>query len=455
MAEKKKQPWSAQVQDQSNAYADTLQNNASQLADITAQAGQAQLENVAAAQDAQQKANQSAMELYQQRMNEGYTSFADIIGARERQMQQEQEEAAQRVAADNRAARWTGLTEMAASIANLVGVGAGNAVSQQYKSYSQDWMRKADQDAREHRMRMDNLRARQEALQQQLIQMKMGDAGTALQNAQKAADQAYQNALQRESLRYNNTINPAQLRAQGVEKAEAARLQGLQSAASLGMNEASLAQRKAEHAATMASKGFNPNGTVNEGYMKKIADATRKVSGSGSGSTSGNLYDFVVNGTNYRTRMSKETYEAGIRRESKALKEDILRNAGFEGTEGAGIEQRWKEFTEAVSGNYATKKDRRAAKKSGDLDKYKDFASVVAALNEDRAELAESANEVIQHYVEKNKDSLDNFNARMIILAGDAAGIIPGDTGAGDDGGAGDVTADVNNIFGITPKKEE
>lgn len=445
MAEKKKQPWSTQVMDANNAYADTIEQNANNLAAATQAAGQAQMDELAAAQAAQQQANQTAMDTYRQRMEEGHTSFADIIGARERQMQQEQEEAQQRVAADNRAARWTGLTEMASSIANLVGVGAGNAVSQQYKSYSQDWMKKADQDVREHRMRMDNLRARQDALKQQLAQLRMGDAGTALQNAQRMADQAYQNSLQLGQMRYNNAVNPATLRAQGLEKGAAARVQGVQSAASVGMNEASLAQRQAEHAASMASKGFNADGTVNEGYMKKIADATRKASGSGSGSGSGNLYDFVVGGNHYRTKMTKETYEAGIRREREALKKDVLKNAGFEGS--------WEEFTNAVSGNYATKKDRKAAKKSGELDKYNDFASIVTALNEDRPGLEESTNKVIQSYIENNNNSLDNFNAAMILLAGDASGIDLDGNGAGAESKEGD-DDEYSKYFGGGSKEE-
>ena len=409
MAEEKKKSWSGQVQDQSNAYADALQSNANQLADITAAAGQAQLENIAAAQDAQQKANQSAMELYQQRMNEGYTSFADIIGAREREMQQEQAEAERRIAADNRAARWTGLTELAASVANLVGVGGYNAVSQQYKSYSQDWMKKADQDMRENRMRMDNLRARQDALKQQLIQMKMGNAGQALQNAQRMADQAYQNALQREQLRYGNTINPAQIRTQGAEKAEAARLQGLQSAASLGMNEASLAQRRAEHAATMASKGFNPDGTVNEGYMKNVAAATRKASGSSS--SSGTPIDFVVNGKHYTVNMGKEAYDTGIRRGREEIRKDVMARAGFNGD--------WSEFEKLATGGGLRGKEKRAARKSGDLDKYSEYADIVSALS-GYGDI-DPNNGVIKDYIESHKSDMNNFNIYMISVAGNAA----------------------------------
>lgn len=102
--------------------------------------------------DAQESTRQSARDILQ--------GMYDLIKDREKEYGDIEK-------ANDRAATWTGLTELAASVANLVGVGQGNAVSQQYHSFSQDWMRKADADIKEHRSKMDDLRNRQRAIRQQ------------------------------------------------------------------------------------------------------------------------------------------------------------------------------------------------------------------------------------------------------------------------------------------------
>jgi len=88
-------------------------------------------------------------------------SFLDYVQGIKDDYERERAEGQARVDEAKRAARWAGATELASSIANLIAVGNHNAVSQQYKNFSQDWMRKADQEAREHRNRINDLRARQ------------------------------------------------------------------------------------------------------------------------------------------------------------------------------------------------------------------------------------------------------------------------------------------------------
>ena len=149
--------------------ADALTGAAEQYAADTEQANNAYLQGL-----------NDAQKLYQQRMNEGYTQFADIIAGSQRDAQAELAEERQEIANKQKAARWTGAAELAASVANMIGVGGFNAANQQYKTYSQDWMRQADADMRAHRAKVGNLRERQRAMQQQLLQLRMNDAGQSL-----------------------------------------------------------------------------------------------------------------------------------------------------------------------------------------------------------------------------------------------------------------------------------
>ena len=99
-------------------------------------------------------------------------TFAEWALAQKKDDEKAIKDSEEQVNADLRASKWTGLTELAASIANLIGVGEGNAVSQQYKPYSQDWMKKADQDMREHRSRIENLRQRQRDTELKMQQLR-------------------------------------------------------------------------------------------------------------------------------------------------------------------------------------------------------------------------------------------------------------------------------------------
>ena len=217
--------------------ANVLRQQGEQTAQALESAGNQQLADLASAQAAQQQAYNDAQKMYQDQMNKGYNSFSDIISGYRQQGEQEAAEMQQQINRDQQAARWTGATEMAASIANLIGVGAANASNQQYKTYSQDWMKKADADVRERRSRMDNLRERQRAMEQQLLQLKMGNAGQALSQAQRMADQQLQNRSTLSQLRYNASIAPMQARQQAVKEAGQTQLQGVNHAASAYLQE--------------------------------------------------------------------------------------------------------------------------------------------------------------------------------------------------------------------------
>lgn len=360
--------YSDEFKKKNKALADQTIQSSEAVAQALEQAGQQQLAEMDTAQNERLKAQNAAQQLYQQRMNEGYTAFADIIADNNRRIAEADQEAQQRIAADQKAAKWTGATELAAAIANLVGVGAGNAVSQQYRSHTQDWIQKADADRREHQNRVDNLRDRQRALQQQLAQLKMGDAGQALQLARQQADQNYKDRMDRSQVATNTILQPAQQRAQGAVQAATVENQGALQGAQLDL------QRRSQDLQAARS--------------------------SGSGSGSGTPYEFVVDGRRIPVKMAKETYDSGVRRGREEIRKDIMAEAGWDGD--------WNGFVEQTTAG------RKKRKKSGGAD-YSGYADIVNALN-GSGEIDEN-NEAIKDYIESHKSQMNNFNRYMIGLA--------------------------------------
>ena len=71
-------------------------------------------------------------------------TFSDILNAYREDYDRELRESQNTQKAYLRAARWSGATELAASLANMFAVGEGGAVSQVYQPVSQNWMQKAE-----------------------------------------------------------------------------------------------------------------------------------------------------------------------------------------------------------------------------------------------------------------------------------------------------------------------
>ena len=253
--------------------AQSLEQAGQNAADALTSAGQQYAADLNAANQARQDAYNAAQQAYQQRMNEGYTQFADIIaGERRRADLAEQEALAQR-AAEQRAARWTGAGELAASVANMIAVGGFNASNQQYKSYSQDWMKQADENWRLNRARIDNMRDRQRALQQQLVQMRMGDAGQALNMATRQADAGYQHGTTAAQTRYQTSSAPVNIQMQAARDAGSDRTQGAMAGINAALQDEHVKQGWARINAeqdktktTMLTAGFVPDSSVPGGY---------------------------------------------------------------------------------------------------------------------------------------------------------------------------------------------
>jgi len=415
---KKKQ--SENIQNAYDAYASEVQNTGQDLVNGMTAAGQQQIADMEAANQAYNDANAQAMEANRLQSGAAIQSFADMVEGYAKNIRQAEDESAAQVAADQKAARWTGATELASSIANLIAVGGHNAVSQQYRPYSQDWMRKADQDARLNRMRIDNLRERQRAMQGQLANMKLNDAAKALELARADAKAKYDQGLAMAGARYNTTINPLTQAAKNAEAVGKINAQGAAQTADVALGEQRIAQSAAQHAASMRARGLNPDGSINEEAMGKLiaAEQAKKTSksGSGSGSGSGNAYNVQFDGQNVTLRMNKETREQSIRDGKEEFLRDVMAMAGFKGTP--------EEFIRSV--NEDTIKEnyvKNGKTKSRNVDNpNKEYRSIVNAItnadgDEDAAK--DAANKINQFY-EMHRSQMNNVNRRLFTVANGA-----------------------------------
>ena len=406
MAKKKQSQNAENVQNAYDAYQSEVQQAGQNVVEGMQTAGAQQLADLEAANNAYNEANNAAIEANRQQSNAAIGSFADMVNQYAENIRRAEDEGAAQVAASQRAARWAGATELASSIANLVAVGGHNAVSQQYRPFSQDWMRKADQDARMNRMRIDNLRERQRAMQGQLANLRLNDAARALELAREQAKTNYQQGLTMAETRYNTTINPLN---QAARNAEAVGKIGVQAASDvastaqrdrqLDQSAASLAQRQREHNAEMMAKGYNPDGTINEEAMSKIVKASQAAKGSGSGKNSGNSYDVTVDGNRYTIDMADKTFNAAIEFGNADLKKDIVKMSGAND---------WNDLKNRIE-------------KKGDLQDYAQIVKAIEAGGEDNVE-------TIRTFISNNRDDLNEFNSHLIRVAN--SGRLTGTTGA-------------------------
>lgn len=299
-------------------------------------AGQQYQQSLDAANQARTEAYNQAQQIYKQRMDEGYTQFADIIAGEQKRAEQAEQEAIEQYNAERKAARWTGATELAASLANMIAVGGHNAVSQQYHSYSQDWMKKADENWRQNRARYDNLRDRQRALQQQLIQLRMGDAGTALNMATRQADQAYQHGAQSAQVGYQTATAPLNVKMQTAKEAGAARTQGVVTGINVDLHERQLAEQAAARRESAAARRENAAITAAHYGLKRNADgsyspdpnspvtqaALRAGSGGGGGASRNTLYYYDANGQLTPVYMTATEYDKFVEQSYASVKDN-------------------------------------------------------------------------------------------------------------------------------------
>jgi len=275
-------PLSTQYLNATDEEKKRMLQDAEARAAATEQANQAYIGNLETAQDANNAAYDQATKNYNDLMAKYNNDFAAMVQGESDRIRQEREEAKTMIQADQKAAQWSGLTELASSVANMIGVGSFNAVSQQYKNYSQDWMQKADRDLREHRMRMDNVRARQNALKQQQLNLQIGQAGQALAREQERIKQQYNDRMALAEAERTAALQPMEIRSKAANEAGELGLKGMQTAAGIKAQEQSTAQgwareRRMQNEADFEklAKGFVPDGKG--GYKYDIETASKKL----------------------------------------------------------------------------------------------------------------------------------------------------------------------------------
>ena len=276
---------------------------AEQSAQIALEGSQAVADAQAAAEAQRQADTAAAQEalnarynaIQSQYANGGSNYFADVAQSYNDELRRAEKEAEAETKANNAAARWTGLGELAASIVNMVGVGSYNSANQQYHSFSQDWMKKADADLRAQRQRVANLRERQRGMQAHIAQLKMADARQNQAAALAQADADYKARMNEIAAQYKGSVAPVLTEQEGRLKAadilqKDADVAARNELTRRGQNiqaqshRDSLAQRDKQFAAQMAAKGFNADGSVNVQRMSELSRVSRTSKGSGSSS---------------------------------------------------------------------------------------------------------------------------------------------------------------------------
>lgn len=288
--DKGKKNWGQIARQGYDQYAEETKAAGETAAQGLSEAGEQQVSETEAANKEYYDSLNDAQKRYREQMDAGFTQFADIITAEQNRIEAERAKAEEENRANFRAAAWTGAGELANSLINLWGV-SRNAVHQQYHSYSQDWMKKADADLKYNRARLDNLRDRQRAMQERMIQLRMNDAGQTASMANQIAGAKHQGDISLAGARYNAAAAPINIRYQTAEKAAEAKAKGAVTEASMGQQKeandaqiglgyARLDETKRQHDDTMKANGYTPDGKGGWNY-----DASKDSRRSGGGST--------------------------------------------------------------------------------------------------------------------------------------------------------------------------
>lgn len=321
-------------------------------------------------------------------VNKANTDFASIVQGYKDELKRAELEDKKQQEIDQKTVAWTGATELAAAIANMVGVGSFGASNQQHHSFSQDWMKKADADAKLRQQRIDNIRERQRAMQQQGINLRLQGLGMLNRARGDAASAAYKGALDSAGVAYKT--------ANAVAESD---FNGVQQAASIGLQEqakniSAAAQRSAQELQEFA------HGAKRDENGKLVADPTSPyyIKNTDKDNKSGGFsYDATINGVNYKLSMSKETFERAIKDGKAELKQDLVKMLGVTS---------WETLVEDA----AQKKDKKK--------KFLEYAPVINALNSNSTIGGDdSNNSIIDSFVQLHRSELNNFNTHLLRVS--------------------------------------
>lgn len=243
--------------------------------------------NLKAAEDAYVQ-SQQALAAEQAKINaERNRTFNDIVNDAYNEKMRQQREMKQQEQANTMSSMATGTTELAAGIINMLSVGQLHANNQQYRSYSQDWMRKADQDLRENRHRRDNLNATMQRLKLQQEQVRTAGRIEDMKLKQQQAADALNMARQKEQQEYQRGKD-AEDRAFREKQFER---QAKQTDASIAQGWARIKQAEDKNTTSMLANGWVPDPSAPGGFRYAPQEVKEKYgfdpSSSSSSSSSG------------------------------------------------------------------------------------------------------------------------------------------------------------------------
>jgi len=412
-------------------FAATTEDQGAQTQAAIDAANKAYIDSANAAQEQLNQQMQAVREAEANRWANYAGGMEALIGEREKEIARAREVANAEYMASQNAAKATGLTNLASSIANLISVGGFNASNQTYQNPSLDWMKKADQDRLINRQRMDNLRERQRALQQQMLDIKNQGAGQLIGLDRELAGQGYQHGMNIAGAQRDNAVNSAKLGLDIATQAGQARLQGVGAEAQADLQDAQMAQQERhfnaqmeerrkdreaqekhyrdQNAVTLARYGLqqDENGNITpildtNGQPVKVTGSSRSSGSGGGSSTSGNNYEVTVDGQKIVLGMNTETFKTAILRGKNELKQDVMAEAGFDGT--------WDEFLDAISAKKVKNPEGRG-RIENPLFKYNEIADALDSNDE------ETAGPIIEDYVHRHKGTANNFNRSLLNLA--------------------------------------
>lgn len=269
-----------------NKYIQALQENGNQQSEEVQRLYGEYITAMNNAETQRQQGMTDVRKSMQDYLSEGYGAYEAMLKADEDRIKAAEKEAQEQRANEQRAAIWTGLGEVAASLVNLGFVGGGNAVSQQYHSYQHDWMKKADENWRRNRERIDNMRERQRGIQQHMIQMKM-NAGQTLANFDAGeVGAAYNHAVNAAGAKKDAGTAVAGIKGQTAQQVAQAAIQG--TTAQIAKNEQDAARRQAtaQHNAQIELQYDLHGWTKDPKTGRRVAPTTGVTTKSGSGSGS-------------------------------------------------------------------------------------------------------------------------------------------------------------------------
>lgn len=312
-------------------YAEELERmraiNAQKKAAIEANNAQleSQLNANTAALEKSQAENEAAMLQAQQRQQQ---DFADLALQYKRDYDAALAEDAALRKQEERGSALMGITEAVANLTNLIGVGYNGASNQQYHSYSKDWMDRADAERKARRNRIDNIRDRQKAMQQQLAQLRSQNAMQYISMRGQDANQRYNAALhtatalagERNKLAQQEADDANKLANISINQGNADRQFKEQKRARQAQEEETRRHNEESLTATMARYGF---------VSDKKGGWTKAGSGIGSEKTDFS-YDATIDGQHVKLNMNKKTFDQAVNDGRAELKEDAAHMAGYD-----------------------------------------------------------------------------------------------------------------------------